>query len=192
MVSEMPGFMVELATTAGIATGVRKLTEAGMREALKLMLTKDGRALVKELARKHGPRLARYGIEYGEHEALDLAAGIMARRAVRKNLLGRSATGLLEEAARLVPASLDNIVPEFSRRFAAMGVYVQEGEDGTLAAVLDEDQVENLGQALKGSAVQGYFANATERLGGWFRFAGLGRALSKAPGWQRAVNLAFV
>jgi hypothetical protein len=164
IVSELPGFGVELATTAGIATAGRKGTQVAVKEGLKLLLNAEGRKL----------------------------AGILARKAMRKNIVGRTIGGLAGEAVRLVPSSLDNIALDFTRRYASRGVYVDQGEDGRLAATLDSSKTEGVGQALKSSAVETYFQNATERLGEFMHYAGLGKVLAKTPGWKQATNLAFV
>lgn len=173
------GYMVELASTSGLYTAGKEIAEATARKGIEMLLTKEGRALAAKAMAKYG---AKYGADvYGEREAAKFAANVITRGALKNNVLGRTARGIVGAALQTPVASLDNIVEKAVSDYATKGVNVEQDAKGVLSASIDATKhPESIAAALPQAYLYNLVENTSEGLGNMLERAGVGKALGAA------------
>jgi N12 class adenine-specific DNA methylase len=140
--TELPAFVTELASTSGIASGVKYAGLKGAKAALQKIVTKEGRELVaKSLAK-------------------------WTETAGRNQIGKRLALGLGGEALRLPVASAGRIAAGYTRDTALQGVQLS-ADEGQLVAQIDQNERKGGSHRLADALADSYIENLSERSGGW-------------------------
>lgn len=151
VVASLPGFAIELASTAGVATAVKGVTQEGLQKALVWAAQKEGRKAFAEVAAR---------------SAAGNVVSAWGKRNAIKHGAFRLASGAIQEAARLPMASAGRIVSHFTNDTATQAVQLTQDE-GRLAAVMDHGQRHGNLHRFADAVVDSFIENMSERSGRW-------------------------
>ncbi|HYF35934.1 MAG TPA: hypothetical protein VD994_11630, partial [Prosthecobacter sp.] len=169
-ITELPGFAVELYTTAGIASAVKAGGMKVLKEALLRAATKEGR---KQLA------------EVMVRSSAKNAVGAWAKNHAAKNVAFRIGSGLIQEAARLPVASSGRILAKFTEDTALQGLELSP-QEGRLVLGVNAQARKGTLHRVADAIVDSYIENLSERSGAYM-VGGLSKAAGAVP-FTRAVR----
>ncbi len=166
VITALPGFVVELATTGGIATAVKKGGLAVLKEALMKAATKEGKeriakATAEAVARKFG------------------------KDAPKRYAAWRIGSGLAQEAIRAPFSSASRMYAGYVRDQATDAVRLDE-QEGKIVAMMDTEARKGGFHRFADSYVDSVIENVSERSGAYLA-SGLGTA-ARSVGLGGAVD----
>lgn len=146
-VASLPGYVVELASTSGVASAVRAGGTRVLKEALMAAATKEGK---ERLVKASAEAVAK---KFGKDHAKKYAAW-------------RIGSGLAQEAVRLPFASGGRVAAGFTRDAAMDGVQLSAGEEG-IVAMMDREGRKGNWHRFADATVDSLIENVSERSGGY-------------------------
>lgn len=146
-VASLPGYVIELVATSGIASAVRVGGTKLLKEALIAAATKEGK---ERLVKASAEAVAK---KFGKDHAKKYAAW-------------RIGSGLAQEAVRLPIASGTRIAAGFNRDAAMDGVQLSAGEQG-IVAMMDREGRKGNWERFAASTVDSLIENVSERSGAY-------------------------
>jgi len=146
-ITALPAYVVELASTSGIASAVRTGGTQVLKQVLLKAATKEGK---ERLARASAEAIAK---KFGKENAKKYAAW-------------RIGSGLAQEAVRLPFSSAGRVAAGFTRDAATDGVQLTPGEQG-IVAMMDRESRKGNWDRFADATVDSFIENVSERSGAY-------------------------